>query len=344
MLGGPLPLSQTSAGPGTDVSGPETFYLIGKSHRACNRESFHFDPETARCAGAQGLPSDVMQMSMSVRPVCIILAFITLIPSASAIAQEPTAPSPAPRTEAELNTVNLPTTQSLGRHQSYFRITHRFSRDLRRGDFGSLLEDLFSLDNGASIGLEYRFGITSDLQAGVYRTAIDKTIQFFSRYDAWRQTGSMPVAISFTGAVEGLGNFQDDFQPAIAATVSRVAAPWLVVYASPTAVFSSRDPVTILPGAEEDGFSRHEHTLFVGLGARVRFRPTAYIVGEYSPRLAGFDPNSTVWAVGVEKATPSGKHLFQLNFTTAAGTTFGQIARGGSGHDVYLGFNIARKF
>ena len=41
---------------------------------------------------------------------------------------------------------------------------------------------------GAQIGLEYRFGITSNLQAGVYRTAISKTIQFLGRYDGslWR--------------------------------------------------------------------------------------------------------------------------------------------------------------
>lgn len=271
-------------------------------------------------------------------------------------AQEPpvsqaaqSAPEPG-KAEAELNLTNLPTTQSLGRHQSYFRITHRFLRDLRRGDFGALVEDLFSLDNGAAIGLEYRFGITSNLQAGVYRTAISKTIQFSGRYDWWRQNERLPVALSITGAVEGLDNFQERYQPAIAATVSRVAAPWLVLYATPAVVFNTQAADELLghdhdlPGAEEDEHSQHEHTMFVGLGARVRFLPTAYVVGEYSPRLAGHDPGRGVWAVGIEKATKSGKHLFQLNFTNASGTTFGQISRGGSEHDVYLGFNVARKF
>jgi hypothetical protein len=274
-------------------------------------------------------------------------------------AQESPAPPPAQtvqgdpepgKAEVELNLTNLPTTQSLGRHQSYFRITHRFLRDLRRGDFGSLVEDLFSLDNGAAIGLEYRFGITSTLQAGVYRTAISKTIQFSGRYDWWKQRDAMPIALSITGSVEGLDNFQEHYQPALAATVSRVAAPWLVLYATPAAVFNTRAADELLghdhdlPGAEEDEHSQHEHTLFVGLGARVRFLPTAYVVGEYSPRLAGHDPGRGVWAVGIEKGTKSGKHLFQLNFTNASGTTFGQLARGGSEHDVYLGFNVARKF
>jgi len=46
--------------------------------------------------------------------------------------------------------------------------------------------------------------------------------------------------------------------------------------------------------------------------------------------------------VAIEKHTRG--HLFQLNFTNGFGTTYGQLARGGAGSNVYLGFNIARKF
>jgi hypothetical protein len=275
-------------------------------------------------------------------------ALLGLLLASPANAQEPQVPQPPGHAEIELNLIDLSTTQSLRRHQSYFRVTHRFARDLRRGDFGELLEDLFSLDNGAVIGLEYRFGITGNLQAAVNRTALSKTIQFFGRYDPWRQSDSMPIAISVLASVEGLNNFQQDYQPGIAAVMSRVVAPWLVLYASPTFVWDSKaadfldDHDHDLPGAEEDEHSNHEDTLFVGLGARVRFRPTAYIVGEYSPRLAGYDPGRGVWGVAIEKATRG--HTFQLNFTNAFGTTLGQIARGGSEHDVYLGFNITRRF
>ena len=306
-------------------------------------------------SGARPLPHCTTRMprNWTFIPARVLttVAVVLLLPAASATAQDAQPASPRPVAEAELNTTNLPTTASLDRHQSYFRITHRFARDLRLGDFGSLVEDLFSLDNGAAIGLEYRFGITDRLQAGVYRTAISKTIQFFGRYDGWRQSDSMPVAISATASIEALGNFQDNFQPALAATFSRVASEWLVLYATPAFVFNTQavdalDPEHDhgLPGAEEDEHSQHDHTMFVGLGARVRIRPTAYLVGEYSPRLAGHDPGRAVWAAGIEKGTKSGKHLFQLNFTNSFGTTLGQVARGGSDHDVYLGFNIARKW
>ena len=37
-------------------------------------------------------------------------------------------------------------------------------------------------------------------------------------------------------------------------------------------------------------------------------------------------------------------HTLQLNLTNSFGTTFGQLARGGSPHDIYLGFNVTRRF
>src|SRR5687767_12941808 len=120
-------------------------------------------------------------------PMCTIvlvartltLAVAVSAGGASAAAQahspDPATPAVAPPAQTELNVINLPTTRSLERHRSYFRLTHRFARDLRRGDFGSLAEDLFSLDSGAIIGLEYRFGITDRLQAAVHRSLLSKT-------------------------------------------------------------------------------------------------------------------------------------------------------------------------
>jgi hypothetical protein len=294
-----------------------------------------------------------MHRSASNTPITstvLVVAFL-LTCSGAASAQEPQQPAPPPRpAEIELNLINLSTTRSLNRHQSYFRITHRFARDLLAGSFGSLLEDLFSLDNGALIGLEYRFGVTSQLQAGVNRTSLSKTVEFFGRYDAWRQSDSMPMSISILGSVEGLNNFQQDYQPGLAAVVSRVVHERVVLYAQPTFVWNTREGAFLtesddendLPGAEEDEHSQHEHTLFVGLGARVRLRPSMYLVGEYSPRLAGFDPEHAVWGGAFEMATRG--HTFQINFTNSFGTLPGQIARGGSDSDVYLGFNITRRF
>ena len=37
----------------------------------------------------------------------------------------------------------------------------------------------------------------------------------------------------------------------------------------------------------------HNDTFMIGLGARIRIRPTVYIVGEFSPRVSGYRPGST---------------------------------------------------
>lgn len=288
--------------------------------------------------------------------VAALLLTLSVLPCAAQEAQQPDPARPAPllpSPETDLTIVNLPTTLSLRRHQSYFRITHRFARDLRRGTFGQLAEDLFSLDNGAIIGLEYRFALASNLQAGVYRSMLSKTIQVFGKYDAWRQGERFPVSISVAAGIEGLNNLQDNYQPSIVATVSRAIDNRLVLYASPgfvantrAADFLSGDHDHGLPGepGEVDEHSEHDHTVFLGLGGRARLRPSVFVSGEFTPRLAGHDPGRGTWGVALEKRTRGGGHVMQINFTNSFGTTFGQLARGGSDRDVYLGFNITRKF
>lgn len=272
--------------------------------------------------------------------VIVAFAIALLAVVGVARAQVPDAAPPTARPfEIELNVINLPTTHQVKRHGSYFRLTHRFARDLRRGDFGSLAEDLFSLDSGAIIGLEYRYGITSDLHVGVHRSLLRKTIQLFGRYDRWQQGADMPVSISFIGAVEGQNNLRDDHQPTIGATISRAVAGRLALHVTPAFVGGTR-AADLGSGGSTDELA--DHTVFVGFGGRLRLRPSVFVTGEITPRLAGYDPGNGTWGFAVEKKTRG--HTLQMNFTNSFGTTFGQLARGGSEHDVYLGFNVTRVF
>ena len=79
--------------------------------------------------------------------------------------------------QPDFTTVNLPTTLRLPRYKSAFRVTHRFGRPFGAGDFGDLAGDLFGLDSGAQIGLEYRFGLIRGGQIGILRTS-SKIIEF----------------------------------------------------------------------------------------------------------------------------------------------------------------------
>lgn len=94
-----------------------------------------------------------------------------------------------------------------------------------------------------------------------------------------------------------------------------------------------------LPGEVVDDNS----SLLVGIGARIRVRPTVYVVGEFVPRVAGYEPGVHHGSFAIEKR--AGGHSFQLNVSNSFGTTMGQLARGGADNDDwYLGFSISRKF
>ena len=126
--------------------------------------------------------------------------------------------------EPDFRVLNLPSTLRLPRHGSSFQLTHRFNGNLRSGSFGENASNLFGLDLGAAVGFEYRFGIARHLQGVVYRTAIDKTFQFYGKYDAVRQNDSVPVSLSALISVEGTDNFQEHYSPALGAAVSRMVA------------------------------------------------------------------------------------------------------------------------
>jgi hypothetical protein len=233
--------------------------------------------------------------------------------------------------EPDFRVLNLPSTLRLPLHGSNFQLTHRFNGNLRRGSFNDNAGNLFGLDQGAAVGFEYRFGIARHLQAAVYRTAIDKTFQFYGKYDAVRHGHSIPVSLSVIGSVEGADNFHERYSPALGVAVSRMVADRFAVYATPVWVHNT----AALLNLDRD-------TFFVGVGGRVRVRSTVYLVAEVAPRASGYRPDKAAYGFAIEKR--AGGHVFQLNFNNGQGTTFAQLARGGSADSLYLGFNLARKF
>jgi uncharacterized beta barrel domain-containing protein DUF5777 len=232
--------------------------------------------------------------------------------------------------EPDFTVVNIPTTLRLPRHKGNFHLTHRFNGNLEEGSFGDQASTLFGLDRGATIGFEYRFGIARHVEAAVYRSSFEQTIQFSGKLDAIHQNASNPLSLSGLISVEGTSNFHEQFKPALGVVASREIVDRLAVYAAPVWVHNSASAISV-----------DRDTFYVGLGGRVRVGSTVYLVGEVSPR-AGYAPGQVEFAFGIEKRV--GAHVFQLNFANTFGTTFGQIARGGSPDALYLGFNLTRKF
>jgi hypothetical protein len=280
------------------------------------------------------------------------LAVSVLVPGAAA-AQDPAAPAPAQppstSTPAPPATSNpdvrldplqpdfalaaLPTTLRLPAHKMAFRVTHRFTRSLGEGDAGDLLDNFFGFDSAALIGLELRYGLRPGTQVGIHRTS-DKTIEIFGQQNLWQQKpDGHPLGIDLIATYEGLNNLKDQKMGALGVLVSRKVGRGAAVYAEPIVVLNTN------PADTGD-----QNTAMIGLGARVRIRPTTYLVGEITPRFSGYRPNVNQASFGLEAR--AGGHTFQVNFSNGFGTTLGQIAsRGGTSNDSwYIGFNISRKF
>ena len=236
------------------------------------------------------------------------------------------------RAQPDFTLIGLPTTLRLPKHQSAFRITHRFGRPLGQGDFSDLVQDFFGFDSGAVIGFEYRFGLFKATQLAIHRTN-DRTIQFMLQREVKAQSSTFPVSIDVVGSAEGTNNFKDSYSPGLGVVLSREINDRAAIYAEP---FWVNNTNTLPKELVDDN-----NAIMVGLGARIRLANTVYGVFEITPRVNGFEPGDHQMGVAIEKR--AGGHSFQINFGNAFGTTFAQMARGGTS-DWYMGFNISRKF
>ncbi|HUR35791.1 MAG TPA: DUF5777 family beta-barrel protein [Vicinamibacterales bacterium] len=262
-----------------------------------------------------------------VRVLAAMTLSLCLAPAAFAQDDDDAVLKPA---EPDFTLVGLPTSLRLPQFKSAFRVTHRFQGPLKDSGLG----DLFGMDNGAQIGLEYRFGIIRNGQIGFYRTS-DKTIDLFGEYGVLRQGASSPLDVSAVVAVEGTNNFQDSYSPSVGVVISRRIGDVAALYVEPFWVNNTN----ALPAEVVDD----NDTVMVGIGGRFRIRPTVYLVAEVTPRVSGFTPNSNQASFAVEKR--AGGHVFQLNVSNGFATTPASLGRGAFGTDNwYLGFNLSRKF
>jgi hypothetical protein len=280
----------------------------------------------------------VLKRSLKLVPVLGLFAALIFVASpAFAQSSTPDSNDDAVLTPAEpdYRLINLPTTLRLPLYKSSFALTHRFNGNLRNGSFGDNASGLFGIDNGAQIGFEYRFAPIRHVELVAYRTNFDRTIQLYAKYDAIHQNSQTPLSVSGLLSIEGGDNFQTRYAPSVGASISRQIDDHVALYAVPMWVHNVSPLLASITGVKDN-------TFFIGLGGRVRIRPTVYVSAEVSPRVAGTKVNDTEYAFAIEKR--AGAHLFQLNFGNSQGTTFAQTASGGLPKALFMGFNLTRKF
>src|SRR5687768_3298530 len=219
-----------------------------------------------------------------------VLTLALLVP-AGAAAQDPAAPPQTPaqpdQTQPEradpdaridplqpdFNIAALPTTLRMPRGKLAFRVTHRFTRELGSGDFGDVVSDLFGIDGGAQVGLELRYGLLPGTQIGVHRTS-DRTIQLFAQQSILQQRNGAPFGLDGIATFEGGENLRERRLGTFGVLLSRTVAHRAALYVEPMFA-ANANPFT----------TGDDHSVLLGLGARVRVRPSTYLIGEYVPRL-----------------------------------------------------------
>jgi Membrane bound beta barrel domain (DUF5777) len=287
----------------------------------------------------------VQRRSLSFAAACVVAILAAAAPALAQSGPAPTGTAPGASVvqedddamkrlaEPDFVVVNLPTTLRLPRFRSNFRLTHRFAGNLRNGTFGQQAGNLFGIDQGAIIGFEYRFAIANRVQTAFYRSSFAKTIELYGKYDVVRQRRSIPVSISPVASVEGSDNFQEKYAPAFGATISRRVGTRFAGYVTPMWVHNTAPSLDTIGDRD---------TTYVGLGGRVRLGSSTYVASEVAVRLHGYAPDEPAYGVSIEKRV--GGHMFSLTFTNTFATTFAQVARGGGGNSLFLGFNLGRKF
>lgn len=277
----------------------------------------------------------------------IHLAVLGALPPERLAAQEPAGGAVAPAArqppersdpdvrvdvlQPDFNLAALPTTLRMPSGKWAFRVTHRFTRSLSQGSFGDQASNLFGLDGGSQVGLEFRIGLRPGTQFALHRTS-DRSIQLVAQHNVMNERDGGGFGLDAVATLEGDDNLSERYRNALGLVASKTVGRLGTLYAEPIVVLNA-NPL-------ETGDA---HTVMLGLGGRIRIGRSAYVLAEYTPRLAGYRPLADQITFGVERRT--GGHLFQINVGNGFGTTLGQLAAGGLASDQwFLGFNLARKF
>ena len=275
---------------------------------------------------------------------CVLLVALLGRPPAALAQAAPPPPAPPQASDPDsrldplqpdFTLAALPTTLRMPPQKWAFRVSHRFSRSLGRGDLSDLLSDFFGFDSGAQIGLEVRYGLMRGTQIGVHRTS-DRTIQIFGQQSVLQQKADgQPLSLDVIATLEGTNNLRDQKSSTLGVLLARKLGRIAAVHVEPMLVVNSNPA--------DGGTGVENNTTMIGLGTRIRIRPSAYLVGEVTPRLSGYTPGVHQASFGIEMR--SGGHTFQINVSNGSGTTLGQLVDSGVSRDSwFIGFNISRKF
>ncbi|MFT6716778.1 MAG: hypothetical protein ACJA0Q_001426 [Saprospiraceae bacterium] len=252
--------------------------------------------------------------------------------------------------------INAQTNETVKKKSLDFRIAHRF------GNIGGAtggVHTLYGLDNATNVRFSFDYGITDKFTIGFGRSKVNEHLDASIKYKVMEQMkGGFPMSIvvfANTGVIPRK-NIGGKF-PSLA---SRMSYSYQAIF---TKKINWRTSIGLLPtfvhrnrvsnDVNADNGSQDQNDLF-SMAAMGRFKITQSVgvIAEYFYTVSEFRKNNATnpyympLGVGVEIET--GGHVFQINFTNAAGIIYNDFIPSSSDSwdsgAFKVGFTISRVF
>ena len=264
--------------------------------------------------------------------------------------------------------ISMQTTQTMGKGELDFRISHRFGNMGVASNGG--IHTLYGWDAISDVRFAFDYGITSNLQVGVARNKKDENLDGTLKWRFLEQTidNKVPLSICvysiasltpmresqlYSGADTSWVNANKKFSHKMMYTTqvvfARKFAPWLSLAVTPS--YTHRNYV--LANVNPDNLAVDENDLFsVAAGVRLKVTRSISILADYFYVKSDYRMNNSKnpfynpLAVGIEIET--GGHVFHIDVTNAAGINENYLIT--KSPDSWkdggykLGFNISRVF
>ena len=240
--------------------------------------------------------------------------------------------------------INLLTVEPLDNNTLHFSIMHTF------GPLEGGIQNLFGLDNGAVIQLNFEYAFSEKFSLGAARQSRDKFYNLYGRYHLLKQTqdDKMPLSISFMGGA-GLNTsdyrflqsenpgFSERSSFAFQVMAARKFSEKLSLQISPMMVyFVDPNPIFLIEG---------DQNLYLALGLSGKYKITgkSSLTMQWIPNLNNDLRNNIGFGIDLE----AGGHVFQMYFVTSQLLNEQYLLAGGNGtpgDQFRLGFNVNRVF
>lgn len=240
--------------------------------------------------------------------------------------------------------INLLTVEPLDKRTLHFAIMHTF------GTVDGGIQNLYGLDNGATIQFSFEYALSDKFSLGAARQSRDKIYNLYGRYHLLKQTydDRMPLSVSFMGGAgvntsdyrflqDANPNISDRSSFAAQLMVARKFTDKISVQVSPMlAYFMDANPFFLVEGDQQ---------LYVALGMSGKYKITgkSSLTLQWIPNLNNDLRNN----IGVGIDLEAGGHVFQLYFVTSQALNEQYLLAGGNGvpgEGFRLGFNVNRVF